>query len=59
MSAKAFAPESQLWDWEALFEEVDYSFLWSMQRNLYAFHTLERLEVLVLTLTYLKDHLEN
>ena len=63
MSEAASAPESRLWGWEALFEEID-SFLRSSGHRFgqceetYAFHTLERLEVFMLTLTRLKDHLE-
>ena len=63
MSEAVSAPESRLWGWEALFEEID-SFLRSSGHRFgqceetYAFHTLERLEVFMLTLTRLKDHLE-
>ena len=63
MSEAASVPESRLWGWEALFEEID-SFLRSSGHRFgqceetYAFHTLERLEVFMLTVTRLKDHLE-
>ena len=63
MSEAASAPESRLWGWEALFEEID-SLVRSSGRQFgqceenYAFHTLERLKVFMLTLTHLKDHLE-
>ena len=63
MSAAASEFESQLWGWEALFEEID-SFLCSSRHQFrqceeaYVHHTIERLEVFVLTLTRLKDHLE-
>ena len=63
MSAVTSESESQLWGWEALFEEID-----SLLRNsghqfgqckeAFAYHTIERLEVFVLTLMRLKDHLK-
>ena len=63
MSAAASESGSQLWGWEALFDEID-SFLlnsghqFGQCEEAYAYHTIERLEVFVSTLTRLKNHLE-
>jgi len=56
--------ESQLWGWEAFFQELD-CFLRASGRQLgqceesYASHVIERLEVFTISLTRLKEHLQH
>jgi len=64
LQAASSQAESELWGWEAFFEEIA-SFLRESGRQFgscsenYANYSIERLEVCIITVTRLKEHLEN